>query len=74
MFGLGTEANALERLTAAKTAVQHDLRKVMVRTERLAVDVDRNGMLREVPPADIRLRSDDAASEGLLELNSANGR
>jgi len=47
LFRLGRDADSRRRLLEAKTTVERVLRKVMVRTERLAVTADRNGMLRE---------------------------
>jgi hypothetical protein len=44
---------------AAKTAIEDRLRKVMVRTERLAVSTDRGGMLRERQSANVVLRPTD---------------
>ena len=49
-------------LRARKTAIQEALRHVMVRTERLAVTEDRNGMLSEVAPKTLQLRSNDLTS------------
>jgi hypothetical protein len=37
-------------LRAVKEKIEAELRRVMCRTERLAVTADRNGMLREAPP------------------------
>ena len=39
----------IEPLRAAKEKVEAELRRVMCRTEKLAVTTDRSGMLREVP-------------------------
>jgi hypothetical protein len=47
LMDLGAEIGARERVLAAKDRVEKRLRKVMVRTERLAVDSDRSGMLQE---------------------------
>jgi hypothetical protein len=47
---------------ARRIAVQEGLRQVMVRTERLAVTQDRNGMLSEVAPKSLRLRTNDLHS------------
>jgi hypothetical protein len=49
-------------LHARKMAVQEALRQVMVRTERLAVTQDRNGMLSEVAPKSLQLRTNDLRS------------
>jgi hypothetical protein len=48
LFALGTPRAAT--LDEARASVQADLRRVMVRTERLAASADRNGMLCEVSP------------------------
>lgn len=48
---------AIPRLRAE---LESELRRVMARTERLAVTVDRGGMLREIPAGDLFLRPDDA--------------
>lgn len=45
----------LARLRAAKDALQHRLRRVVARTERLATASQRGGMLRDAPPADATL-------------------
>ena len=50
------------RYLTRKTAVEEALRHVMVRTERLAVTEDRNGMLSEVAPKNLHLRSSDLKS------------
>lgn len=42
------KVNGGEELEDARMAVQNQLRRVMVRTERLAATVDRSGMLREI--------------------------
>jgi Helicase conserved C-terminal domain len=49
-------------LRARKNALQDALRHVMVRTERLAVTQDRNGMLAEVAPKSLWLRVNDLQS------------
>lgn len=45
----------IDRLAARKTRIEEALRQVMVRTERLAVSTDRNGMLTQIaaPPLTI---------------------
>ena len=55
------EERGVEGLSRVKQTLESSLRKVMVRTERLALKADRNGMLIEVPskhvtlsPADLR--------------------
>ena len=47
LMDLGTESDAHERVLSSKDRVEKRLRKVMVRTERLAVHSDRSGMLQE---------------------------
>ena len=54
-------AEDTEELVEAKQRVEAELRLVMVRTERLAVSADRNGMLAEVP-ADVTLTDHDVLS------------
>lgn len=51
--------NDTRALHERKTAIQEALRQVMVRTERLAVTHDRNGMLTEVAPKSLELRPTD---------------
>ena len=46
-------------LQEAKASIEHILRRVMVRTERLAVSADRNGMLRETFIAQDQIRPTD---------------
>jgi hypothetical protein len=59
LFALGTDGAFT--LDSSRQAVERDLREVMVRTERLAASVDRNGMLREVVPS-LPLLPDDVAT------------
>lgn len=47
-------------LREVKTALETQLRRVMVRSERLACSPDRNGMLAEIPCDDMSLESRDA--------------
>lgn len=47
--------------------LQRRLREVMVRTERLAVSSDRNGMLREMPNPDLSLEAADLRSYVSME-------
>ncbi|MBK9964814.1 MAG: hypothetical protein IPP07_07860 [Holophagales bacterium] len=47
------------RLAALKTEIEERLRKVMCRTERLAMDESRCGMLRQVPPPATPVHSSD---------------
>jgi hypothetical protein len=48
-----------EGLARAKTELETALRSVMVRTERLALSTDRNGMLTEVSPPQVPLTPGD---------------
>ncbi len=49
----------LRSLRALKAQIESSLRRVMVRTERLAVTADRDGMLTSMPMAGLRLASSD---------------
>lgn len=51
MFHLGIDPNSPQQLISSKSSIENILRKVMVRTERLAVSSDRNGMLAETSRA-----------------------
>ena len=46
-------------LLEAKAQLEAELRKVMIRTERLGATEDRNGMLKEIPAASCRLETED---------------
>lgn len=48
-----------QRLVETKRRIEDQLRQVMVRTERLSVSADRNGMLREVNAPDLQVRAHD---------------
>ncbi|MBN1274241.1 MAG: hypothetical protein JXB26_18415 [Candidatus Aminicenantes bacterium] len=48
-----------ERLLEGKKRIEQDLRKVMIRTERLARTLDRNGMVKEVEGGFCRVRLED---------------
>jgi len=48
-----------ERLEALKSDIQRSLRRVMARTERLAVSDDRAGMLTQIEPKDVQLLPGD---------------
>jgi hypothetical protein len=50
---------ARSQVSALRDRMEHLLRQVMVRTERLAVTPDRNGMLKEVPASAVSLESGD---------------
>lgn len=56
----------LDGLLRIKSDLEHCLRQVMVRTERLALRSDRNGMLREVSPEFVSLSAPDV--EQYLQL------
>jgi hypothetical protein len=58
LYALGDPGGA-ERLMAARATLEKRLRRVMVRTERLASTPDRDGMLVEVPAAVGDLRTSD---------------
>lgn len=60
VFRLGS--GTLDRLTSLKSDLESRLRRVVVRTERLAVTEDRDGMLREVPRPDLKLTASDVCS------------
>jgi len=49
----------LSGLREAKTQLETELRRVMIRTERLGVSEDRNGMLKEIPAASCCLEPGD---------------
>ena len=51
-----------QKALAAKQRVERQLRRVMVRTERLAATADRSGMLAEIPPPEVRLEPQDLSS------------
>jgi hypothetical protein len=52
----------IQRAIEAKASVESELRRVMVRTERLAATSDRSGMLAERPLPAVQLRSTDLAA------------
>ena len=60
-------AGAVDRLRGLKSELEERLRRVMVRTERLAVSEDRKGMLVQVPSSGVRLEARDLASYVALE-------
>jgi len=53
-----TDGN-LAPLMQLKDQIEHTLRKVMVRTERLGINEDRGGMLAEIPADNVRLDPSD---------------
>lgn len=54
--------NGVEKLRKIKGEIETRLRKVMVRTERLSVTEDRDGMLRELPCKNLRLEPGELKS------------
>lgn len=63
-----------QRLTQLKRGIEESLRRVMVRTERLAATQDRDGMLVEMQCQDARLDAKDLRSYlGLQEISRAVG-
>lgn len=52
-------AGDVSALHALKTELEQCLRRVMVRTERLAASSDRDGMLVQIPPAGVSVEPDD---------------
>jgi hypothetical protein len=54
-----TAGDDLERVVAAKGRIEEQLRRVMVRTERLAASSHRGGMLTERPSEEVRLEARD---------------
>ncbi len=61
LYDIG-EQDGRNRAVAAKTRIERRLRAVMARTERLAVDADRNGMLAERPAPAVCLEPQDLAA------------
>jgi hypothetical protein len=53
--------NGCRELLRVKHELEQALRKVMVRTERLALKTDRNGMLVEIPATNVTLKTSDIA-------------
>jgi Helicase conserved C-terminal domain len=56
------DLNNLERVRASKDAIEKRLRRVTVRTERLSVNANRNGMLIERHPAGVSLAAGEVES------------
>ncbi|MFN8414554.1 MAG: hypothetical protein U0Z26_19405, partial [Anaerolineales bacterium] len=52
----------ISKLQEIKTELERLLRHVMVRTERLAASSDRNGMLVQITPSEVTLKSNDLQS------------
>ncbi len=61
-LGWKLDPGSQESMRAAKQQIETTLRKVMVRTERLAVSQDRNGMLTETQTAHDQLHPGDLAA------------
>lgn len=61
-------SQSFEKLELIVDELQNSLREVMVRTERLAVTDDREGMLTKVEPEDVELLPNDALA--YVELQS----
>lgn len=57
LFRLGQ--NNYERLLELKSGLESELRRVMVRTERLAASLDGDGMVVEIPCSNIKLEPQD---------------
>ena len=57
-----------DQLESIKSDIQRSLRRVMARTERLAVTDDRAGMLTQIEPKDVELLPDDVLA--YVELQS----
>lgn len=60
LFRMGSDGGA--RLSSIKDELEKELRQVMVRTEKLAVSQDRNGMLKEVSRVSTKLEAKDLHS------------
>lgn len=71
LFRLG-DGGDLPDLAAHKVELEGQLRRVMVRTERLAVSGDRNGMLTEVPSRAARLEARDLSAYVALQRVARN--
>lgn len=59
--------DGLPEVTRLRGEIELVLRRVIVRTERLAASADRNGMLLEIPARNIGLRADDARAFRALQ-------
>jgi hypothetical protein len=69
-----TAGDDLDRITAVKERVEEQLRRVMVRTERLAASAHRGGMLTERPSEEVRLEARDVREYlGLSRISSLLG-
>ncbi|MBD2451421.1 DEAD/DEAH box helicase [Nostoc sp. FACHB-152] len=60
--------SSYENLKEIKSKLEYELRRVMVRTERLSASPDRNGMLVEIPSRNTKLETQDL--ETYLNLQS----
>jgi len=70
-LGWGVEQNSVDAIQRAKNGIESVLRKVMVRTERLAVSNNRNGMLTEELSAQDQMHPDDLVA--FVELDHLAG-
>lgn len=59
---LSLSEHGCDMLLRAKRKLEDDLRRIMVRTERLALSSDRNGMLQEIPANGMQLTASDVTS------------
>ncbi|MBT0652606.1 helicase-related protein [Geomobilimonas luticola] len=60
LYRLGNGSS--EMLEESKLGLEAQLRRIMVRTERLAATEDRDGMLMEIPPVNVTLETQDLNS------------
>lgn len=60
-------SHEFELLKTIKKDIENDLRKIMIRTERLAHTVDRNGMVKEISKAYCRIFSRDLEDFSILD-------
>ncbi len=67
LYELGSTGAVSDRLGAVRSRLESHLRSVMVRTERLAVAEDRDGMLAQVPPNGVQLTAGDLADYVALQ-------
>ena len=59
---LNLDGDSIDEVISSKTEVERQLRQVMVRTERLGVTADRDGMLGDKPSPGMRLEASDLRS------------
>jgi len=65
---LDLDGDSTQQLQETKSKLEKELRRVMVRTERLGASTDRNGMLTEEPNQQLSLDVDDLA--GFVSLQN----